>query len=130
MIDCHKIKDTSVRFVEMAKQIQELINLTRPEILVMEGVVLQHSPASMLLLGQLQGVIMGHCYNHQIPFHIMKPSEWRKLLRFQQGSGMKREQLKQQAKDHVMKKFQIQPSEDECDAICIALAFLCQQKEK
>ena len=108
----------------MLKRIRKTIEDNAPDKVVIEDVVLQRSPQTLKDLSQLQGTIMGICYGMNIPCEVLFPSAWRKQLHFKQGKGIKRPELKQQAKDYVKQAYGITPTEDECDAICIGLAYI------
>jgi Holliday junction resolvasome RuvABC endonuclease subunit len=131
LINLKKYKGTSEeRISEMQFRIRELIKKEHPDYVVIEDTVLQSSPKTLKDLAQLQGVIMGICRGDNIPYSVLFPATWRKQLHFIQGRNIKRPQLKQQAKEYVMGKYGITPTEDECDAICIGTAFtILQNKE-
>lgn len=92
--------------------------------IVIEDTVLQKSPQTMKKLSQIQGVLIGYCIEHGLPYFVLPPASWRKLLAFKQGNGIKREELKQQALQLVESTYHIQVSDDEADAICIGLAHI------
>lgn len=74
-----------------------------------------------MMLSQLQGMIIGYAYSHNIPISSPLPVEWRHRLSFIQGKGVKRAELKQQAIDYIKNKFpESNYTEDECEALCIA----------
>ena len=77
----------------MRQMIQSRIKNNRPDLVVIEDVALQSSPKTLIQLAQLQGAIMGVCELNNIPYEIIKPSEWRKILGFKQGRA-KRAELK------------------------------------
>lgn len=128
-IDLHKEKDAQKRFHTMEFAILDLIKEKRPDTVLIEDVVLQRSPAVMKMLSQLQGIIIGYCDGVQIPIHIYYPTAWRKLLSFKQAK-VKREGLKQQAIDLVLKQYNIVADSDEADAICIGMAHAIKQSEE
>ena len=109
----------------MSYRIISLIgNSPQIDYVIIEDTVLQRSPATMKQLSQLQGVVIGYCIEHGIPYDVYHPTSWRKLLEFEQGKGTKREQLKQQSQQFVEDTYQISVSDDESDAICIGLAYI------
>lgn len=114
-------------YLEMVKRISEYINNEKPDIVIFEDVSLQRNVSTLILLAQLQGAIMGICIQANIPYIIYKPSTWRKILHFQQKKGIKRPELKRQAKEHVYNNYGYTLQEDICDAICIGTAYI---KEK
>lgn len=106
----------------MCRLIKNLIEEIKPEEVVIEEVTFQANAATAKTLSRLQGAIMGICYMLDIPIFISFPSTWRKVLRFKQGGGVKREVLKSQAIELVKKEFNIDTDDDRADAICMGWA--------
>lgn len=123
IIDKHDIKESDIRIGEMSSDICAKIEEYKPDMVVIEGIQSQGSIATVILLARLQGMILGYCYAHGIETKILAPSKWRSQLSFRQGSGVKRDALKQQAVDYIAKKFGINDVPiDMGEAICIAVA--------
>lgn len=112
----------------MQTMLQKKIEKYKPDVLVIEDVVLQRSPATMKMLAQLQGFLIGCCRSQGIQYQIIYPSSWRKALGFKQG-GAKRPELKKMAIDYVLKTYNISAGEDEADAICIGAAYINTLKD-
>lgn len=129
LIDLSKTKDVQKRATVMRQMIQSRIKNNRPDLVVIEDVALQRSVKTVIQLAQLQGAIIGACDIFNIPYEILKPSEWRKTLGFKQGR-MKREELKQQAIDYVAEHYGETVSSDEADAMCIAKAAQLRLENK
>ena len=55
-------------------------------------------------------------------FNSVYPSAWRSAIGIDGGKGTKREEFKQRAIEWVKKKFDLDVSDDEAEAICIAYA--------
>lgn len=124
VIDKHKIKDSETRFKEMYEGIHDLIVAENPDIVVLENTQAQGGNMAIYkLLCQLQGAIMGMCYAKTIRFYVMAPTQWRKILKFQQGPKVKREELKRQSMEYA-KRFGIEDSEDQAEAACIGSAYI------
>lgn len=119
VIDLHKMKDTSERVRAMGVELCKAIEKYQPTAVAIEEVAQQSNPMTLKLLARIQGVIIGFCAAHNIETYIIEPSKWRSILHFYQGAGVKREELKAQAIKHVKDAYDIEPSEDECEAICI-----------
>lgn len=126
LVDHGKIKmSTSKKITPEAKSdimmacIEELIDIYHPDHIVIEDVANQKNVATVVKLARLQGAIMEmrRKYDHA-SLEIVRPTEWRKGLKFRQGRA-KREELKAQAQAFVVKTYNKQVSEDEADAICI-----------
>lgn len=118
-IDLHKLKDTSERVRAMGVELCKTIEKYNPDKVVMEEVAQQSNALTLKLLARIQGIIIGFCAAHNIETYIIEPSKWRSTLRFKQGSGVKREELKAQAIQYVKNKYNLELSEDSCEAICI-----------
>lgn len=121
-IDLHKINDTSERVRAMGVELCKIIEKYNPEKVIMEEVAQQSNPLTLKLLARIQGVIIGFCAAHNIDTYIVEPSKWRSILRFKIGSGVKRAELKAQAIKYVNDVYDLELSEDECEAICINIA--------
>lgn len=122
LIDLSKMKNTDARRATMRQMIQSRIKNNHPDLVVIEDVALQSSAKTVIQLAQLQGAIIGACEMFNIPYEILRPSEWRKTLGFKQGRQIKRPELKQQAIDYVAEHYGEVVSSDEADAMCIAKA--------
>lgn len=118
-IDLHKIKDTTERIRAMGVELCKTIETYNPDKVVIEEVAQQSNALTLKLLARIQGIIIGFCAAHNIETYIMEPSKWRSTLKFKQGAGVKREELKSQAIKHVKDKYNLDLSEDSCEAICI-----------
>lgn len=130
LIDLSKIKDVNERAASMRQMIQSRIKNNNPDLVVMEDVALQSSAKTVIQLAQLQGAIIGACDIFNVPYEILRPSEWRKTLGFKQGRQVKRPELKQQAIDYVAENYGEVVSSDEADAMCIAKAALIRLENK
>ena len=115
----NKEEHTRIMILEMYKLIDE----QKPDVIVFEDVAMQRNAASLILLTRLQGALLGYCFKNAITAVIYKPSVWRKMLHFVQGSKIKRKMLKDQAIAFVKQYYDIDVSEDEADAICIGCAY-------
>lgn len=128
-VDSKKLSSED-RFEKMCKAICELIDYVSPDILVMEDVAFQNNAAALISLARLQGVIIAKCLDSKTEFYIFSPSSWRKNLCFQQGRGVKRDDLKAQAIKYVKEHFGIDAEEDICEAICIGASFVSTNLNK
>lgn len=130
LIDLSKIKDVNERAASMRQMIQSRIKNNNPDLVVMEDVAMQSSAKTVIQLAQLQGAIIGACDIFNVPYEILRPSEWRKTLGFKQGRQVKRPELKQQAINYVAENYGEVVSSDEADAMCIAKAALMRLEDK
>lgn len=119
-----KNEDEERRVETMMKKICEAIKKYKPDFVVIEDIALQRNPATLIILARLQGAIIGYCEFNCIPYNIIKPPNWRKVLGFRQGRGIKRPQLKKQAIEYVRNKYGLTLQDDICESICIGDAYL------
>lgn len=90
------------------------------DLVILEDIQKQTNIKTFKDLAYLQGVLKNYCYENNIPFSVLSPSEWRSgTLHIK---GRKREDAKKNTQDYVKKQFGIEASEDECDAIGIGSA--------
>lgn len=120
IIDKSKIADIDTRIGEMGIAICQQIKELNPDLVVIENIQNQSSISTVVSLARLQGFVLGWCYVKHIRTEIIGPSEWRKLLKFKQGAGVKRQELKEQGINYVKTKYNMVLSEDEAESCCIA----------
>lgn len=114
--------ETYERSFEMAKNIWKCIKKYKPDELIIEDVQQQSNPSTVIILARLAGMIIGYSEAHNIRTYILKPTQWRKALKYSQGAKIKRQELKQQSINYVKKNYGLELPEDECEAICINAA--------
>lgn len=120
VIDKHKIKGADERIAEMGLAICKLIKEYKPDVVTIEDTQNQSNVKTVIFLARLQGCVILYCASKGIKLNILRPSEWRSALEYQQGPKVKREVLKQQSKDFVKNHFGLElESEDEIEAIAI-----------
>ena len=86
------------------------------DLVVMEDIQKQQNVQTYKNLAYLQGALKLYCYSNHIPYSILKPSEWRKVLKIK---GRKREEQKANSIKYVESKYGIIVSDDIADSICI-----------
>lgn len=121
--------DTDNRVEQMISTMWDLVRESNPELVVIEDVAMQRDAQALIKLARIQGGIIALCSINGIKYEIIRPSVWRKILRFRQGSGVSRPELKKQAKQYAIDHFNLKVTEDEADAICIGCAAVMKYKE-
>lgn len=120
VIDMNKSKlETDKRSFEMAKELWKIIRKYKPEVLFLEDVQQQSSAKTMIVLARLAGMILGYAEAHDVEVHVIPSSQWRSMLGFKLGAGVKRQELKQQSIDYVKETYGIEVPEDEAEAIAL-----------
>ena len=124
LLDFSKDKNTENRFESMSKAIWQKLDEYRPNIIYIEETYMANNPQTSKILTRLQGVVYAWCMNNGCEFNTIRPTSWRKQLKFQQGKNVKREQLKKQSLQYVLDNYGLEVTDDESDAICIADAVV------
>jgi Holliday junction resolvasome RuvABC endonuclease subunit len=124
LLDYEKDNNMDSRFLKMTTEIMKILKTYEPDIIYIEEVVVDRNMHSIRFLARLIGVVYGYSLLKDCEFNTIRPTEWRSQLNFVQGTGHKRDDLKQQAIDYVKKEFNLDVNDDEADAICIGLAVI------
>ena len=127
LLDYSKDKDVENRFESMSIGIWSILDKIRPNIIYIEETYMHNNAQTMKILTRLQGVVYAWCINNKCKFNTITPKAWRKLLDFNQGKDVKREQVKAQSIEYVMEHYNINVTDDEADAICISAAICKSQ---
>ena len=124
LINKSKIGDSNERIKSMFFAITEKINELKPDVVIVEGVQREASPAVTMMLARLEGMIIGYLYEHDINMFSVTPTTWRSKIGFKQGGGVKRNELKAMAIKFAHDTFNVDvESDDIADAICIGTAM-------
>ena len=126
LLDFSKDKNMESRFESMSKEIWKRLDEYRPNIIYIEETYMANNPQTSKILTRLQGVVYAwcRCLEYNCEFNTIRPTQWRKQLKFQQGKNVKREQLKEQSIRYVLENYGLKVTDDEADAICIADAVI------
>ena len=91
-----------------------------------EDIQKQQNVETYKKLCYVQAVVLLWCYFEQIDFDILSPSHWRSIIKdkYKVNFGKTRAEQKAAAQKFVKEHFNIDVTEDECDAICLGLAGL------
>lgn len=122
VVDLSKIKDSNERLNLMCIKILECLDELSPTHITIEHPNGAGSNVLVVaMLSEILGCVRGYALTHGVGYEEMNPSEWRKLLAFDQGKK-KREELKQMSMDLIKNLYGIDVGDDLADAICIGRA--------
>ena len=117
--------------IERMKQMISLIKLKidehKPDFIVFEDTQFQKSYKTYQELSQMQGVLMAYLFDLDIGFEIVSPGTWRS---FSKIKGRKRIEQKTNTIQMIKDKYNLELSEDICDAIGIGLWSINKIKVK
>lgn len=132
VVDYEKIKDIDERTVLMGKRLIKALDYYKPTVVYSEDSFKGQNPKTMKCLCKLHGIIMGWCLIHDVEYHFLMPSTWRKYIPdFPNGRNAKRDEQKLFSVQYVMDIYNIKPiSDDESDAILIGEAAIRMNSKK
>ena len=120
-INMEKEKDADVRIDAMIRGIDKCLKEWDPHVVFVEQPWMGNNMQTAMKLAFIIGSIRHICLETNAGFNLILPSEWRKVVGISMGKK-KRPELKAEAIDYVKTNYDIDPTEDECEAICIANA--------
>lgn len=126
LINLKKITNSEERVKTMTLTIYDLIKKINPDVVVVELTVVTRNPQVQRVLSMLLGCVAGKCYEKNILFYPLRPTEWRKLVKDKDEKlPRKRDELKLWGINKVKEIFNICiESDDVSDAILIGLAYI------
>lgn len=112
--------ETNYRISQTIKHSMVLCDTHAPTFVFIEGIQIQRNPKVYEILAKLQGTMEIILEEKGYFVNVVKASEWRKRVGVK---GRKRVETKASAIQMVKELYDIEPSEDECEAILFARAF-------
>lgn len=120
LIDLHKMKDPEQRIPKMMVEICKYIKTHSVDKIIMEKSMMKSNIDTLQKLSNIAGAVMLYAATKSIEFQHVYPSEWRKKIGLSQSSQIKREVLKEEAIQAVKQEYNMDLTDDECEAILIA----------
>ena len=132
VINLSKIKDGEERQKQMGIMLWKGLDYYSPSIVYIEDTYCHGNPEVQKKLNRIQGVIFAWCITHNVEFHCIMPSAWRKHIPdFPNGKGIKRQEQKNFSVKYVTDKYGFIPTtDDQSDAILIGEGVLRMYEEK
>lgn len=124
-----KSKDVLERVSLIMEEIEELINIYKPNDMVIEDVQITMNAATAKSLLGLQFMIEVYARRNNINCKTYRTTKWRKILGLSNSRSLDRKAKKQETIDYVKEKYGIDIlKDDESDAIAIGTAFLLEKE--
>ncbi len=120
LIDLHKIKDSTKRIPQMMVAICDYLDEHKPDKIVMEESMMTNNISTVKMLSNLAGAVMYYATSNGIEFEFALPTHWRKKIGLSQSNKIKRDVLKAEAIMAVKQEYDMDLSDDECEAILMA----------
>lgn len=117
--------DIALRLTFIKKQVAELIEKNQIDFVCLEDIQLQSSVGNNVstfkTLAYVQAVIIEFLNEKGIPYEVISSSSWKSTLSIK---GKDRPAQKKAAVEYVVSKYDIKPTQDEVDAICIGTHYI------
>ena len=116
--------DAEIRIHQMGADLLSYLKKQKPDIIYIEHPQGHGSNVKLVaMICELLGIVRAYAIEKKIEYKEVTPSVWRKYCGFNQGKK-KRAELKQMSIDYVKKYYDVELSEDECDAVCIGTGVI------
>lgn len=123
--------DLADKLILLRKQIANLIQEWNIEEVIMEDIQLQgnvtNNVKTFKVLAEVFGVIYELVNEINIKNSAVLASEWKSTLKIK---GRDRTAQKRAAQQYVIDNYNIKPTQDECDAICIGAHYYLKDKQE
>ena len=120
-----KNDETIDRITYTIKRCLNLVRTNEIAFVFIEGVQVQKNPRVYEILAKLAGSLEVMLYESGYLVNVVKASEWRKKVGIK---GRKRADVKKEAIEMVKEIYDLEATEDECEAILMARAFAMEQE--
>ena len=123
-----KNEDMGMRLVKIRQQILNLINTYNINEVIIEDIQLQSNVGNNVVtfktLAEVYGVIYELVSELELKFTSVLASSWKSKLKLK---SRQRQQQKQEAQQLVTSLYNVKPTQDEADAICIGIYYLISE---
>lgn len=129
-IDSHK--DIEKRLIDFQEQVKNKYKKFKCDCIAFEDIQLQLGNVDTFKkLAYCQAMILDYCGKNKIPYMILAPSHWRKVIKenFGISFGKKRQEQKDIALAFAENHANTKMSFDSADAYCLALAATIEQNK-
>ena len=120
-----KNDETIDRIIYTIKRCLNLVRTNEIAFVFIEGVQVQKNPRVYEVLAKLAGSLEVLLYESGYFVNVVKASEWRKRVGIK---SRKRADVKKEAIELVKELYDLEATEDECEAILMARAFAMEQE--
>ena len=110
--------DFGIRLMKIRDKVKSLIDEFSIDKVVFEDIQLQDNVDTFKKLAEVFGVIFELVTELNIPHEAILASSWKSTLKIK---GAQRPEQKKNAQLWVVENYNIKPTQDECDAICIGV---------
>ena len=113
------------RLFKIRQALIKIIQEERIDEVVMEDIQLQDNVQLFKILAEVFGVVYETIIELNLPVSAVLAASWKSTLGIK---GKQRAEQKRNAQQYVVNKYNVKPTQDECDAICIGEHYLVKNK--
>lgn len=117
--------DLGIRLQKIKNKVRQLIADNKIEQVVFEDIQMQENVETFKILAMVLGVIEELLTELGLPHETVLASSWKSTLKIK---GKQRAEQKRNAQSWVINMYNIKPTQDECDAICIGQHYILYKK--
>ena len=117
--------DMGVRLMQFRNKVKELIETYLPDEIAFEDIQLQENTKTFKVLAEVYGVLYELITELGIKNDAILASSWKSTLGIK---GRTRPEQKRNAQQYIQNAFDVKPTQDEADAICIGLHYLATHR--
>ena len=118
--------DMGIRLNYIRQQVENLIKKYDINEVIMEDIQLQENVQTFKALAEVFGVIYELITSLKLPVSAVLASTWKSSLGIK---GKDRPAQKRNAQQWVINNYNLKPTQDECDAICIGEYYIRNKKQ-
>lgn len=125
-------KPIEQRLGQIWTELNELYTVHEFNYVFLEDIQRQQNVETYKKLAYVQATVMLWCFFKEIKYSVLGPSHWRSIIKekFKVSFGKTRTEQKIAAQNFIKEHYNIEASEDECDALCLTLAGIQEIKKK
>ena len=127
-IDLGNIADVGVRLHKLRQNVQSMIQQYNIDKVILEDIYMDgqkiNNVSTFKILAEVFGVLYELCIDLQIPVDAVLAGTWKSTHNIK---GKTRPEQKKNAQQWVIDNYNIKPTQDECDAICIGAHVVKKQ---
>lgn len=128
LINLQKETNKEQRIDKMILDIANQLNVWSPDMVFIEDTWDRHNIETVKMLTYIVGGVRYWCLQHEIEFHKILPSAWRKLVGLQKAKDT-RQDYKTAAIQMVKQNFHLDVTDDEAESILIGMAGCLKGKK-
>lgn len=122
-------EDMGIRLFNIRSHIEKIISSYGIDMVILEDIQLQNNVSNNVhtfkVLAEVYGVVIELMSELKLPYHTVLAATWKSKLNIK---GKTRPEQKKNAQFWVEQTYNVKPTQDESDAICIGSSYLIKEE--